>query len=83
MSELRIGISKGPGETPHEYTFVSPTPSSGSSTASLSTMTPLVDGRRAHILARVTQRLPCASTPIRFWPTRPSTPPRVAGVAGL
>jgi len=56
MAEARIGICKGPGETPHEFTFITTDPELRVKTGEYVYYDALIDATERHILARVTQR---------------------------
>jgi len=82
MREIPIGTAKGPGETPHEYTFVAPDPEQRVRYGEFVYYEAQVEGQTRAILARVTRR-----TPLRLYPdsfmTNPLIPPsEVAALLG-
>lgn len=69
-----IGLTKGPGETPHEFTFVSPDRTQVLKVGEFVAYRAEVDGQERAILARVTNRRPLRLYPDTFLADR-STPP--------
>ena len=64
MTDARpIGTTKGPGETPHEFTFVGPDPDQQLKYGEFVYYQAAVDGRQQSILGRVVRR-----TPLRLYP---------------
>jgi uncharacterized protein len=83
MPELPIGTVKGPGETPHEFTFVAPDPEQRVKYGEFVYYEADVDGQLRRILARVTQRFPLRLYPDAFM-ADPTIPPRaVAELLGF
>jgi len=54
--DVAIGVCKGPGETPHEFLFVTTDPELRVKTGEFVYYDALIDGAERHILARVTTR---------------------------
>ncbi|MBC7234611.1 MAG: ATP-binding protein [Chloroflexi bacterium] len=74
MSTLPIGTTKGPGETPHEYTFVAPDPQQQVKYGEFVYYEADVDGQTQRILSRVTRRVPLRLYPDTFM-ADPTIPP--------
>ncbi len=78
MPPTPIGTTKGPGETPHEFTFVAPDPEQRVKYGEFVYYEAETDGRPTQILGRVTGR-----TPLRLFPDSfmadPSVPPQAIG----
>jgi len=82
MPDIPIGTTKGPGETPHEYTFVTPDPEQRVKYGEFVYYEAVVEGQPRAILGRVTQRLPLRLYPDSFM-ADPAVPPQaVAGLLG-
>jgi hypothetical protein len=78
-----IGTVKGPGETPHEYTFIAPDPERRVKHGEFVYYLGAVDGEERQILGRVTQRRSVKLFPDSFM-ADPSVPPAPGGrAAGL
>ncbi len=83
MPEMPIGTTKGPGETPHEYTFIAPDPEQRVKYGEFVYYQAMVDGIERTILGRVTQRAPLRLLPDTFM-ADPAVPPHaVADLLGL
>ncbi|MHB0856995.1 MAG: ATP-binding protein [Anaerolineae bacterium] len=80
MSNLLIGTTKGPGETPHEFTFVAPDPEQRLKYGEFVYYEVVEAGEPRAILSRITGRVPLRLYPDIFM-ADPSVPP--AGVAEL
>ena len=63
---MNIGIAKGPGETPNEYTFVTPDTERRVKTSEFVYYEADVDGVRRQILGRVVRRVPLRLYPDSF-----------------
>jgi len=78
MPAVPIGTTKGPGQTPQEFTFVAPDPEQRVKYGEFVYYEAGFDGRVAPILARVTRR-----TPLRLYPDSfmadPTVPPQAIG----
>lgn len=80
---IPIGTTKGPGETPHEYTFVAPDPELRVKYGEFVYYEAIIDGRPRHILGRVTRRAPLRLYPDTFM-ADPAVPPQaVAELLGF
>ncbi len=75
MSELPIGTTKGPGETPQDYTFVTPDPEQRCKYGEFVYYDAAIDGQQRAILGRITQRLPLRLYPDTFM-SDPAVPPQ-------
>ncbi|MFC2055679.1 ATP-binding protein, partial [Chloroflexota bacterium] len=83
MSEIRpIGLTKGPGETPHEFTFVSPDRDQSLKVGEFITYHTEVDGAKRDILSRVTERRPLRLYPDAFLADPDINPDDVAAMVG-
>ena len=83
MSEIRpIGLTKGPGETPHEFTFVSPDRDQSLKVGEFITYRAEVDGAERDILSRVTERRPLRLYPDAFLADPDINPDDVAAMVG-
>ena len=77
-----VGTVKGPGETPHEYTFIAPDPDRRVKHGEFVYYLGAVDGVERQILGRVTQRRSVKLFPDSFM-ADPSVPPdQVAALLG-
>ncbi len=77
-----IGTVKGPGETPHEFTFIAPDPERRVKHGEFVYFLAQADGQERAILGRVTGRLPVRIFPDSFM-ADPAVPPEtVAGLLG-
>ena len=82
MCAIPVGTTKGPGETPHEYTFVSPDPEMRVKYGEFVYYETVTDGETRAILGRVTGRVPLRLYPDTFM-ADPTIPPEdVAGLLG-
>ena len=78
-----IGTTKGPGETPHEYTFIAPDPEQRVKYGEFVYYEATIDGHERHILGRVTRRAPLRLYPDTFM-ADPAVPPQtVAELLGF
>ena len=83
MSERRpIGLTKGPGETPHEFTFITPDKAQALRVSEFVVYRAEVDGQERAILARVTNRRPLRLYPDSFLADPEINPDNVAAVVG-
>ncbi len=83
MQETPIGTTKGPGETPHEYTFVAPDPDQRIKYGEFVYYLADTEGESRAILSRVTGRAPLRLYPDSFM-ANPSVPPEaVADLLGF
>ena len=72
-----IGTTKGPGETPHEYTFVAADPEQRVRYGEFVYYEAGVDNEQRQILGRVSKRVPLRLYPDTFL-SDPAVPPAVA-----
>mgnify|MGYP005843136701 CR=1 FL=1 len=78
-----IGTTKGPGEAPHEYTFVAPDPEQRVKYGEFVYYEAAIDGHARRILGRVTRRVPLRLYPDTFM-ADPAVPPQaVAELLGF
>ncbi|HHX42704.1 MAG TPA: ATP-binding protein [Chloroflexi bacterium] len=78
-----IGTTKGPGETPHEYTFIAPDPDQRVKYGEFVYYEAAIDGQPRCILGRVTRREPLRLYPDTFM-ADPAVPPQaVAELLGF
>jgi DNA helicase HerA-like ATPase len=77
-----IGLTKGPGETPHEFTFVSPDRGQVLKASEFVAYQAEVDGQERAILARVTNRRPLRLYPDTFLADPSINPDDVAALVG-
>ncbi|HOU15539.1 MAG TPA: ATP-binding protein [Anaerolineae bacterium] len=82
MNERPIGLTKGPGETPHEFLFVSPDREQALKVGEFVVYRAPVDGQERNILARVTQRQPLRLYPDAFLADPGVGPEQVATLLG-
>lgn len=83
MSEHRpIGRTKGPGQTPHEFIFVSPDPDQNLKVGEFITYTAAVDGQERIIFSRITSRQPLRLYPDTFAADPAIDPADVAALVG-
>lgn len=78
MQPTPIGTTKGPGETPHEFTFVAPDPEQRVKYGEFVYYEVEADGRITRILGRVTKRSPLRLYPDTFM-ADPAVPPQAIG----
>ncbi|OGO06629.1 MAG: hypothetical protein A2Y73_06940 [Chloroflexi bacterium RBG_13_56_8] len=78
MFDEPIGTTKGPGETPHEYTFITPDPQQRIKYGEFVYYRAEIEGQERAILGRVTQRVPLRLFPDAFM-ADPAVPPQVVG----
>lgn len=77
-----IGTVKGPGETPHEYTFIAPDPERRVKHGEFVYYAAFVDGVEKEILGRVTGREPVRIFPDSFMADPEVPPDTVAALLG-
>jgi hypothetical protein len=83
MQDQAIGTTKGPGETPHEYTFVAPDPQQRVKFGEFVYYEAELAGERKPILGRVTGRVPLRLFPDTFM-ADPAIPPQaIADLLGF
>jgi len=83
MSESRaIGITKGPGETPHEYLFVTPDREQTAKSGEFVYYETRVDGESRQVLGRVNMRRPLRLFPDGFLADPDIPPEQVAALVG-
>ena len=81
-STTPIGTTKGPGETPHEYTFITPDRQQTARTGEFVYYKTTVDGQPCRVLGRITGRQPVRLFPDSFL-ADPNVPPaEVAAMIG-
>jgi hypothetical protein len=79
---LPIGTTKGPGLTPHEFTFIAPDPDQRLKFGEFIYYEATVDGAQRHILGRISGRAPLRLFPDAF-SADPAIPPQeVASLLG-
>jgi DNA helicase HerA-like ATPase len=82
MNDNCVGTVKGPGETPHEYTFIAPDPERQVKHGEFVYYQAYVDGQERSILGRVTGRRSVRLFPDTFM-ADPNVPPsQIAGLLG-
>lgn len=79
-STMPVGTTKGPGETPHEYTFVTPDRQQTARTGEFVYYEATVEGQPRRVLGRITGRQPVRLFPDSFL-ADPNVPP--ADVAAM
>ncbi len=77
-----IGIAKGPGETPNEYTFVTPDTERRVKTSEFVYYEAEVDGTQRQILGRVIRRIPLRLYPDSFLAHPEVDPAQMAALVG-
>ena len=77
-----IGIAKGPGETPNEYTFVTPDTERRVKTSEFVYYEADVDGVQRQILGRVIRRIPLRLYPDSFLAHPEVDPAQMAALVG-
>lgn len=83
MSEHRpIGRTKGPGQTPHEFTFVSPDPDQNLKVGEFITYEANVNGQKRIVFSRITARQPLRLYPDTFAADPTIDPAHVAALVG-
>ena len=80
--ERPIGLTKGPGELPHTFTFVSPDPEQALKIGEFVTYPAFVDGQQHSILSRIDARYPLRLYPDAFLADPTIDPDRVAALVG-
>jgi DNA helicase HerA-like ATPase len=78
-----IGTTKGPGESAHEYTFVSPDVKREIKTGEFVYYETQVEGETRQILGRVTDRVPLRLYPDSFMADPAVSPAEVAAILGF
>ena len=83
MSDIRpIGITKGPGETPHEYLFITPDREQNAKSGEFVYYAANVDALNRRVLGRVTGRRPVRLLPNGFLADPDVPPGQVAALIG-
>ncbi|MCL5960670.1 MAG: ATP-binding protein [Chloroflexi bacterium] len=82
MTARIVGIAKGPGETPHEYTFVTPDRDQLLKNGEFVYYEVPATESNLQILGRVTKRIPLKLYPDSFMSNPDVSPGAVAGVVG-
>jgi len=77
-----IGLTKGPGEGPHEFVFVSPDREQALRIGEFITYRAYVDGQERAILSRVSERRPLRLYPDAFLAEPQINPDQVAALVG-
>ncbi len=80
--EQAIGTTKGPGQSPHDFTFVSPDPAQSLRTGEYVAYQTRVDGQPRRILARITERQPLRLFPDSFMANPAIAPDTIAAMIG-
>jgi DNA helicase HerA-like ATPase len=83
MNTRCIGTTKGPGESAHEYTFVTPDAERRAKTGEFVYYETQVEGQRHQILGRVTDRVPLRLYPDSFMADPAVPPAEVAAMLGF
>jgi DNA helicase HerA-like ATPase len=78
-----IGTTKGPGESAHEYTFVTPDPDRQVKAGEFVYYQTQVEGQTRQILGRVTDRVPLRLYPDSFMADPAVSPSQVAAMLGF
>ena len=82
MNRKCIGTTKGPGESAHEYTFVTPDPERQVKHGEFVYYETGVEGQARQILGRVTDRIPLRLYPDSFMADPSVSPAEVVFTAG-
>lgn len=77
-----IGTTKGPGETPHEYTFITPDRAQTAKSGEFVYYQTTVDGQPRRVLGRITGRQPIRLFPDSFLADPAAPPAEVAAMIG-
>jgi DNA helicase HerA-like ATPase len=77
-----IGTTKGPGETPHEYTFITPDRAQAAKSGEFVYYQAPVDGQTRRVLGRITGRQPVRLFPDSFLADPTVPPTEVAAMVG-
>ncbi len=83
MNRQCIGTTKGPGESAHEFTFVTPDAERRVKTGEFVYYEAQVDGQPRQILGRVTDRIPLRLYPDNFMADPAISPTEVAAMLGF
>ncbi len=83
MTRECVGTTKGPGETAHEFTLVTPDPERRVKTGEFVYYETQVEGQTRQILGRVTQRVPLRLYPDSFMADPGVSPAEIAGMLGF
>jgi len=83
MERQCIGTTKGPGESAHEYTFITPDPERRIKTGEFVYYEMKVEGKLRQILGRVTQRVPLRLYPDTFMADPGVPPAEIAAMLGF
>ena len=78
-----IGTTKGPGESPHEFTFVTPDPDRQVKTGEFVYYETKVDAKKRRILGRVASREPLRVYPDNFMADPAVPPAEIAAMLGF
>ncbi|MCG3212538.1 MAG: hypothetical protein FOGNACKC_06208 [Anaerolineae bacterium] len=82
MEPQAIGTTKGPGQSPHDFTFVSPDAAQSLRTGEYVAYQTRVDGQPRRILARITERQPLRLFPDSFMANPAIAPDTIAAMIG-
>lgn len=82
MAQNSVGITKGPGQSPHDFTFVSPDSGQALRTGEFVAYEAEVDSQPRRILARVTERFPLRLFPDSFMADPAIAPEFIATMVG-
>jgi DNA helicase HerA-like ATPase len=83
IAERPIGLTKGPGEFPHTFVFVSPDPEQALKIGEFVTYAAVVDGEQRAVLSRIDARRPLRLYPDAFLADPTIDPDRVAALVGF
>ncbi|MDY7080249.1 MAG: ATP-binding protein, partial [Chloroflexota bacterium] len=79
---IPIGTTKGPGETPHEYIFITPDRERIAKVGEFVYCETVVDGQPRRVLGRITGRRPVRLFPDGFLADPNVSPAEVAAMIG-
>ena len=77
-----IGTTKGPGQAPHEYTFVTPDPEQVAKYGEFVYYQAAIDGREQAILGRISRRTPLRLYPDTFMADPTVSPDQISALLG-
>lgn len=83
MDRQCIGTTKGPGESAHEYTFITPDPERRVKVGEFVYYETEVEGKLRQVLGRVTQRIPLRLYPDTFMADPGVPPAEIAAMLGF
>jgi uncharacterized protein len=83
MSSVPVGTTKGPGESPQEYTFIAPDPQQQVKYGEFVYYQAHIEGTPRAILGRVSQRVPLRLLPDTFLADPAVSPAEMAALLGL